>query len=831
MKVENDEGSPIEPQPPSWQNWGGRVLVVLLSLWIINVVWGAQASAWLVVTSGNDGAWIWASLVQVLLTAVPLFPLAWKWPIRRYRAIFQTWLAACLYPLLLAPTRLLPPVQSQPLLLTQAIASLLVLGLLLAITHHRPRIMDQGPRFRHYLWLATGAAVFICLPWFAWGALGSPLDTLLALLVGLLFGAVVAANSRFWFSSLSQDSRGLGWDMLTGGLVLGTAVLIMASGLSFNGAQLLLMLVLPALGWAMMGAAAQGSSVSAVAGTARRYAHSRAAALLAGLTAAFIISFTDTDGIFLNAFDGILRWSFQAAFISMWLAWLVGFCMLLFRRRLARAAGRGRLIPALSLTAIALGLPVYYFAGHPGFHGDGFFVILKEQADISAAAQMDDYDARRQFVYDTLTAHANETQADLRQALGRQRVAHTPYYLVNALEVRGGLLHALWLSAQPEVDRIIPSPVLRPVHSSLGFPVEPGAAPAAPQWNLTQIGADRVWHEFGARGQGIIVGQSDSGVQWDHPELLDSYLGRQGDHSGYWLDPWQGTAVPHDLSGHGTHTLGSVLGNSVGVAPEAEWYACANLVRNLGNAALYLDCMQFMLAPYPYGGDPFMDGRPTQSAHVLNNSWGCPQAYEGCDAMSLEAAVRALRLAGIFVVASAGNSGPDCSSITDPIALYDAAFTVGAVDMNNNIASFSSVGPVTADGSVRTKPDIVAPGVNVLSAWPGNGYAVSSGTSMAGPHVAGVVALLWSASPALIGDIEGTEAILRQAAGVYRVMPVATPDMAEDFLGALEAMGMGAADPTGDSCLAQTDTAVIPNNIAGYGIVNAYEAVKLARQQ
>lgn len=815
--------------------WGGRILVALLAIWIFNVVWGAQTIVWFVVGSGgsdNGWPWVWASLIQVGLTAVPLLPLAWKWPTPRYRAVFQSWLLACLYPLLLAPTRLFLPTQSQSVLLGQLLLTLLIIAILLLVTRrpitdHRLPITDnhsplnRSPLTAHRLLLtASGTAVFISLPWFAWGALGSPLDTLLSLGLGLAWGVVVVLASRPWLRSLAEDSRGLGWDMLTGGVVLGTAVLILASGLSFNGAQLVLMTALPALGWALMGlVVADGRQP-------------RAAGWLAGFSAAFILMFTDTDGIFLNAFDGILRYSFQAATVSTWLAWLVGFLMLLFRWRLM-AAVHGRLLPALSLITIALGIALYLFAGQTGFHGDRLFVILKEQADVSAAVGMADYDGRRQFVYDTLTTHANETQADLRQSLDGMGVAYTPYYLVNALEVRGGLLHRLWLSTRPEVDRIIPSPVLRPTHSDLGLPTQLGAAPAVPQWNLTNIGADRAWAEFGARGQGIIIGQSDSGVQWDHPELMDSYLGRAGNHSGYWLDVWRGTAVPTDTSGHGTHTLGSVLGNSVGVAPDAQWFACANLVRNLGNPALYLDCMQFMLAPYPQGGDPFVDGRATQSAHVLNNSWGCPENYEGCDPLSLLTAVQALRAAGIFVVASAGNSGPDCSTVTDPLPLYDEVFSVGAVDRQNNIANFSSVGPVLADGSGRIKPDIAAPGVDVLSAWPGGGYAYSSGTSMAGPHVAGVVALIWSANPALIGDIEATEAILRASAIPYRptaatTLPVGAEQMDEATAALLSPMLNQAADPTGDTCLAQTDTAVVPNNIAGYGIVNAYEAVKLA---
>jgi subtilisin family serine protease len=222
-----------------------------------------------------------------------------------------------------------------------------------------------------------------------------------------------------------------------------------------------------------------------------------------------------------------------------------------------------------------------------------------------------------------------------------------------------------------------------------------------------------------------------------------------------------------------------------------------NLARNLANPAFYLDCMQFMLAPYAQGGDPFKDGVPDRAAHVLNNSWGCPP-LEGCDAGSLDPAVRALRAAGIFVVASAGNDGPRCGSVDDPIAIYDAAFSVGAVDRAGNLADFSSRGPVTVDGSGRVKPDIVAPGVDIYSALPGSTYGENSGTSMAGPHVAGVIALLWSAQPKLIGDIERTEQILIATARPYQGRP---------------------SDCEGTE---------LPGNGAGYGLVDAYAAVRAA---
>ncbi len=313
------------------------------------------------------------------------------------------------------------------------------------------------------------------------------------------------------------------------------------------------------------------------------------------------------------------------------------------------------------------------------------------------------------------------------------------------------------------------------------------------------IGADQVWGEFRVTGQGIVIGQSDSGVQGDHPELSGSYRGNSSGSDFNWFDPWYGSKTPVDIGGHGTHTLGSILGAHTGIAPGATWFGCVNLARNLGNPAYYLDCMQFMLAPFPQGGDPFRDGDPTRSANVMNDSWGCPDV-EGCDPQSLGPAVDALKAAGIFVVASAGNSGlAGCGTVTDPLAIYPSAYSVGAVNAAGELAMFSSLGPVNVDGSGRTKPDITAPGEDVLSAFPGSTYQLESGTSMAGPHVVGVVALMWSANPRLIGDIDRTTAILDQTARPYR--------------GALP------------GCV---DGAQRPNDAVGWGIVDAYAAVKMA---
>jgi subtilisin family serine protease len=359
----------------------------------------------------------------------------------------------------------------------------------------------------------------------------------------------------------------------------------------------------------------------------------------------------------------------------------------------------------------------------------------------------------------------------------------------------------LYLATRPEVDRVLASPQLRPLpgHEQSLMSGDATSVSENPGWNIKMIGADRVWSEFGDTGQGIVVGQSDSGVDGTHPALSAAYRGRSQGDDYNWLDPWNHSKTPHDFIGHGTHTLGTILGSGgIGVAPGAQWIGCVNLARNLGNPAVYLDCMQFMLAPFPQNGDPIKDGDPTRGAEILNNSWGCPP-IEGCDANVLKPAADALRAAGIFVVASTGNDGPSCNTVNVPLSLYDSVFSVGAVDAQGNVVDFSSRGPVIVDGSGRVKPDIVAPGNDIFSSLPGGTYGAETGTSMAGPHLVGVVALMWAANPALVGDIDRTTQILIKTAKPY-------------------------TGSTATGCFAGN----IPNDAFGYGVVDAYAAVKMA---
>jgi subtilisin family serine protease len=319
-----------------------------------------------------------------------------------------------------------------------------------------------------------------------------------------------------------------------------------------------------------------------------------------------------------------------------------------------------------------------------------------------------------------------------------------------------------------------------------------------------------------------VAGQ-DSGYDWTHPALQPHYRGWDGqtaEHDFNWHDAWDDTAVPFDDDLHGTHTMGIVLGddggeNRTGVAPGAEWIGCRNMRRGFGNPGSYAECTEFFLAPYPHGGDPFTDGDVGWAPHVVNNSWGCPE-IEGCEPETLRPAVEALRAAGIMMVVSAGNEGPACGTVTSPPANYEAAFSVGATDNGGHVVGFSSRGPV--DGLL--KPDVTAPGFRVRSSLPGGGYGYADGTSMAGPHVAGLVALLWSAAPDLIGDMDATAALICETA-LPRPVDRACTRVDEVPEGPLWAL---MSNPI---CACGGVTGV-PNNVYGCGFIDAGSAVREA---
>ncbi|RMF01403.1 MAG: T9SS C-terminal target domain-containing protein [Bacteroidetes bacterium] len=332
---------------------------------------------------------------------------------------------------------------------------------------------------------------------------------------------------------------------------------------------------------------------------------------------------------------------------------------------------------------------------------------------------------------------------------------------------------------------------------------------------------------MGYRGAGVVVAGQDTGYDWENPRIQPSYRGWDGtraNHNYHWHDAIREINLLHndtiiapennpcgldvdapcDDHNHGTHTMGTMVGqeeegDQIGVAPEAQWIGCRNMERGWGSPASYLECFDWFLAPTDLNG---ANPDPSLAPHVINNSWSCP-AVEGCDSMNvvlLQQATEALRAAGIFVVASAGNDGPSCNTISKPAAMFEAAFTVGAIGSNDTIGRFSSRGVVTSDGSFRLKPNIVAPGVGVRSIVRNGQYRTWNGTSMASPHVAGAVALLISANPQLAGEVDSIQHILETTA-----IPRTGPEDCEGSLGS-----------------------EVPNAVYGYGSLNVLAAVERA---
>jgi serine protease AprX len=445
-------------------------------------------------------------------------------------------------------------------------------------------------------------------------------------------------------------------------------------------------------------------------------------------------------------------------------------------------------------------------------------VVMREQADLSAVGTLPTRQARGRHVSASLRAVAEESQQGLRLLLESRGIDYQPFYIVNALQLQAGEPLIRALAARSDVGRIVLNPWVRGVPEPL-----PGAASVASpdtgvEPNLVRINADDVW-ALGYTGQGVVIAGQDTGYDAEHPALLAQYRGWDGvaaDHDFSWHDAIHEDALgtvpgnpcgfdspqPCDDYGHGTHTMGIIVGDDgtghqIGVAPGARWIGCRNMEQGVGSPASYLECFDFFLAPYPVGGTP-AEGNPDLAPHIVSNSWSCPPS-EGCDPTILEEAVSTLRQAGITVVVSAGNYGSGgCKTVYYPPAIYPQAFSIGAFDhRNDQIASFSSRGPVTYGGQTFRKPDVTAPGVSIYSSLPGGTFGNSSGTSMAAPHVAGGVALLLSASPDLAGDVDALERVLALTAE-----PRVTT------------AGCGGDGP-GD----------VPNNVWGWGILDLLAAV------
>ncbi|MEM7799157.1 MAG: S8 family serine peptidase [Chloroflexota bacterium] len=457
-----------------------------------------------------------------------------------------------------------------------------------------------------------------------------------------------------------------------------------------------------------------------------------------------------------------------------------------------------------------------------------FIVLFENQADLSQVDQIKDHQARKAFVVSALREAASE-EIDLELEEGAPFEIVSRLWVINGAVVRGGA-DALELIVQnPDVKFVYANP-LSQFDGSLD-PPDPVAASEFSSQLLNQAGltygidlidAEKVW-AAGVTGEGAVVGGQDTGYDWDHPALKNQYRGYNAasdtvDHSYNWHDSIRedfgtnGNQCGFDVDEscddgyHGTHTMGTMIGQApgfdIGVAPDADWIGCRNMEEGYGRPSTYIECFEWFLAPTDLeGANPDSSLAP----HVINNSWGCPP-IEGCNTSNFDLmnqVVDNMRAAGIVVVVSAGNAGPGCSSVNDPAAIFSGSFSVGATDGSDLIAFFSSRGPVTIDGSDRLKPNVTAPGVGVWSAIPPNSYSALNGTSMAAPHVAGVVALMISADPSLAGRVELIETILEETA-----IPLTT----------------------NQTCGGDTPTSV-PNHVYGHGRVDAHAAYQRVLQK
>lgn len=503
--------------------------------------------------------------------------------------------------------------------------------------------------------------------------------------------------------------------------------------------------------------------------------------------------------------------------------------MLCLALALAASAGSGP--PARSARADATIVTDRARAAVGGGRLADLYVNAAGWPDLSAALSLTSKEAKTRFVVERLRAFGDTAQGGLRRGLRERGLIYQEVWLDNALRVRRASAQDLdWLAARADLLLIdidaqlevaAPPPWVGPVwqvseerwQAPYGplFAARMGALAPSPgsgvAWGVARTGAPALWARR-ITGQGVVVADLDTGARWDHAALAPRYRGWTGGsarHAGNWFDPVAFSDSPEDLSGHGTHTLGTIAGddgrgNQIGVAPGARWIACRNMAgaQGIGAVSLYLACFQFALAPTDLrGGDP----NPGLAADITSNSWACDPGFgeAGCDRPeALARGLEALRLAGILVVASAGNSGAGgCGTVKLAPATLSGGLAVGAFQASGEIARFSSRGP-TSLGDV-VKPDVVAPGVDIPSAAIGNrnAYRVASGTSMAAPHVAGVAALLLSAAPYLRGNVAEIEAILRQTA---RPSPVT------------EKCGLTPGDAR-------------PNNTTGYGAIDAIAAV------
>jgi len=445
----------------------------------------------------------------------------------------------------------------------------------------------------------------------------------------------------------------------------------------------------------------------------------------------------------------------------------------------------------------------------------GYLIYFKEKPDLSPAYKMD-WIERGRFVANTLNQAALRSQRNVRAYLDAQGIAYKAFWIQNVISVES--------SNRATVNRLLTFPEIEALRQhrqiSLVEPQKTTMAPSAPQAiepNILHVLADQVWAQ-GYTGEGIVVASVDTGVRYTHQALVNHYRGNQGgsfNHNYSWWDPYgDHPTEPGDDNGHGSHTMGTMVGddggaNQIGMAPGAKWMACRGCSTSSCGDVELLECAQFFAAPWDLTKS---NANPDMRPNVVNNSWGdCSTSYDPW----YQDVVDAWHAAGIYPVFSNGNasncgysSPPGLNTVGNP-ARYGNVTGVGSTGRDNGqYAPHSNWGPTDNPDTVNPhpgwanlKPQVLAPGVNIRSSINSGDSAYEGGwggTSMSAPHVTGLIALMWQAAPCLVGDYTTTETILENTA---------TPIPYDDGTG-------GGAH--------------VPNYAAGWGEINALAAVEAA---
>jgi subtilisin family serine protease len=433
----------------------------------------------------------------------------------------------------------------------------------------------------------------------------------------------------------------------------------------------------------------------------------------------------------------------------------------------------------------------------------GYLIYFSGPPDLSGASALE-WKERGEFVAGSLQVAATASQARVKEYLDTHNVKYRSFWAANVIVVEASnevVLNGLGQFSEIEAIRarvVVPAPGPTPGEAGAKSAKMAGIEP-----NLTHVNVDKVW-ALGYDGAGMTIGILDSGVRYTHKSLVGQYRGNLGnsfDHNYNWWDPSNAcNGTPCPATTHGTHVAGIALGddgagNRIGMAPGAKWIACVGCVPGNCPDENLLSCGQFMLAPTDLQGN---NPDPTRRPHLVNNSWG-----GGPNTKWYWAVIANWRAAGIYPVFANGNNGPGCSTLGSPED-YPIVTSVGNVYYTTDQPSDRSTrGPSTLENNVNPmgypylKPLISAPGMDIRSAYStGDGdYTTMSGTSMASPHVAGLVALMLQAAPCLTQT--QIEKVLAQTA-----TPIAY------------ATTCGNSGPEN-----------VPNNATGWGIIDAYKAV------